>query len=178
MSPTASIPSPTCRLFETRRLLACARTSTLALIIALVTAACGDDGPTGPSDDFDIVGQWSWRVTNAQADDASCSVTGVTITFQRSNGTLTGHRVATGGGNVTCTVNGSNSTSNYTTNDDLDGLSLNGTAIAFSFATTGGTWEMSGAIQDDDTMGGTATIRLATNIGTLVLTGPWTATRN
>jgi hypothetical protein len=178
MPPTASLPSQQRPFIGKRSPWARARAGTLALIIALVTAACGDDGPTGPSDDFDIVGQWSWRVTNAQADNASCSVTGVTITFQRNDGTLTGHRVATGGGNVTCTVNGSDTTSNYTTNDDLDNLSLNGTDIAFSFATTGGTWEMSGAIENDDTMGGTATIRLATTTGALALTGPWTATRN
>lgn len=150
-----------------------------ALLAAVMfVAACGDDGPSGPSDDFDIVGAWSWRVTNATTTNASCSVTGVTLTFTRTAGVLSGHRVATGGGNVSCTVNGSNSTANYTTNDDLDNLSLNDTDIGFTFATNAGPWEMDGEIETDNAMGGTATIRLATSIGTLVLTGPWTATRN
>ena len=149
----------------------------VALIFGLTLSAC-DDGPSGPSEDFDIVGQWSWRVTNATASNASCSVTNVTLTFSRNDGILTGHRVATGGGNVTCTVDGTPTTSNYTSNDEIDNLTLVDTEINFTFATSSGTWQMSGDITTDDTMGGTATIRLESTAGTLVLTGPWTATRS
>jgi len=152
-------------------------TWTALTLIAVTMAACGDDGPTGPSANFDIVGQWSWQVTNATASNATCTITGVTITFARNNGTLTGHRMATGGGNINCTVNGSPSTASYTTDDDLDNLVLSGEAIEFSFATTTGAWNMSGTITGDNTMAGTATIRLGTSGGTVVLTGPWTATR-
>jgi hypothetical protein len=155
-----------------------ARFAFACVTLALLLPACGGDNPTGPSDDFDIEGAWSWRVTNATTSNATCSVTGVTITFTRNNGALTGRRVATGGGNMTCTINGSPATANYTTNDDLDDLSLSGTAIEFSFATTTGTWEMAGSVTSDDRKGGTATIRVGTSGGTLTLTGPWTATRD
>jgi hypothetical protein len=155
------------------------RTTAAVLFSALLLAGCGDDGPTGPSEDFDLVGgSWQWRVTNASSGSATCSVTGVTLTFAREDGVLTGHRVATGGGNITCTVNGSNSTANYITNDALDNLTFNGTTISYSFATTTGAWEMSGTIAGDNSMGGTATIRLGSTAGVFVLTGPWTATRN
>jgi len=148
------------------------------LIAALAVTACGDDGPTGPSDDFDIVGAWDWSVNNAAATNAACSVTNVRITFAREAGTLTGHRMSTAGNNFSCTVHGSSSTFNYTTNDDLDDLSLTGTSISFVFMTTTGNWEMDGQILTDDSMGGTATIRIDTSVGPFVLTGPWTATRN
>jgi len=155
------------------------RATAAVLLSALVLAGCGDDDPTGPSADFDLVGgAWQWRVTNATSGSSSCSVTGVTLTFARQAGVLTGRRVATGGGNITCTINGSNTTANYTTNDDLDNLTFSGTTISYSFATTTGAWQMSGTITGDNRMGGTATIRLGSSAGTLVLTGPWTATRN
>lgn len=154
------------------------RHAAAVLVFALMLAGCGDDGPTGPSEDFDLVGgQWQWRVTNAKSGSNTCTVTGVTLTFTRNNGTLSGHRVATGGGNMTCTINGSNSIANYNTNDALDNLTFSGTSIGFSFATTSGLWEMSGNITGDDTMGGTATIRVSTSVGLFTLTGPWTATR-
>lgn len=163
---------------RSRCFLAGGRLAITFLTLSIGMSACGDDGPSGPSDNFDIAGQWSWRVTDATADDASCSITGVTITFAQDNGTLTGHRVATGGGNVTCTIHGSTDTANYTTSEALDNLSLTGTTITFVFVTNNGPWEMTGNITDDNTMGGTATIRMGTSIGPLMLTGPWTATRD
>jgi hypothetical protein len=145
----------------------------------VMLAGCGDDGPSGPSDDFDLVGgEWQWRVTDAVSGNSSCSITGVTLTFSRQSGVLAGHRVAHGGGNMTCTFNGSNSVANYTTDDDIDDLTFSGTDISYSFATTSGAWEMSGSITGDDSMGGTAIIRVDTSIGSFTLTGPWVATRN
>jgi hypothetical protein len=156
------------------------RMSALPVFVALVAlvVACGDDGPSGPSDDFDIVGDWSFSVNNATAGNATCSVSDITLTFMRTGGTLVGHRVSTAADNVSCTINGSTSTSNYTTNDDIDDLSHSGTDISFAFATTAGDWTMDGDIETDDLMDGTATIRIGTSAGTLVLTGPWRATRD
>jgi hypothetical protein len=148
------------------------------LAMVLIVAACGDDGPTGPSADFDIVGEWAWRVDDATGTNATCSVDAVTLTFTRSNGVLSAHRLATADDNITCTANGSNSTSTYTTDAAITDLSLDDTEISYSFPTSTGLWEMSGDIETDNSMGGTATIRLGSSVGTFVLTGPWRATRN
>ena len=148
-----------------------------ALIVGLTFSAC-DDGPTGPSEDFDLVGQWSLRVTNATAPNVSCSVTDVTLTFSRNNGMLTGHRLATGGGNVTCTIDGTPTTESLTWNDAIDNVTLVDTEINFNFSSEAGPWLLSGDITTDNRMGGTANISLASSAGILVVTGPWTATRN
>lgn len=148
-----------------------------AVLGTLLLAGCGKDSPSGPSANFDPVGQWQWRVTNATTSGASCSVTGVTITFSRSNGVLAGHRVATGGQNISCVINGNPTTASYTTNDALDNLTYARPAISFSFATSSGAWQMTGNVTGDHSMGGTAVIRLNFGGSIATLTGPWTATR-
>lgn len=145
---------------------------------ALIITACGDDGPAGPSEDFDIVGEWSFRVTDAATSGASCSVNNITLTFTRSAGVVSGHRQSTGAGNVTCTINGSNSTSNYVTDEGIDNLSLDDEEIGFTFATPAGAWQMDGTVDNDDTMSGEATIHIPTNVGSLQLHGSWRATRD
>lgn len=155
------------------------RAAAAVLAAVLTLAACGgDDGPTGPSPDFDIAGQWQWQVTNASEGNSKCTVTDVTITFSEQNGVLTGHRFSPGDDNFICSFfGGPPLIRSYDTNDDLDDLVLSGTDISFSFATTTGEWEMSGRITSDNTMSGSATIRISTTIGPMTLTGPWTATR-
>jgi hypothetical protein len=151
-----------------------------ALTLIAGLAACGDDDdPTGPSANFDLVGQWDWRLTNASGQNATCSVTGVTLTFTRTNGVLTGRRASAGGGNIACSFNGTPSAPASITGDlPIQSLALTGTAISFQFANVSpGPWEISGTVTGDNTMSGTATIRMATSVGVLTLTGPWVSTR-
>lgn len=162
------------------------RSSTLARLrhamagtaLALAVTSCGDDGPSGPSASFDIVGQWDWRVTNAEGSGVTCSVNNVTLTFARNDGVLTGSRFSSGGNNLVCTTGGATTHGNFTTNTSVQNLIHSGTTISYEFATSSGLWEMDGSIEDDDRMGGTATIRVnGPQGGTIALTGPWTGTR-
>lgn len=131
-----------------------------ALLLIAALSVCGDDEPSGPSANFDLVGQWDWRVTNATSQGASCSVTAVTLTFTRDNGVLSGRR-ASSGNNIQCSVNGTPSAPASLTGDmPIQSLALNGTTISFDFANlSAGAWEMDGTVTGDNTMSGTATIR-------------------
>lgn len=153
--------------------------ASIAVALGLAIAACGGDGPSGPSEDFDIVGQWQWRVNNATGSGMTCTVTGVTLTFSRSDGILSGTRFSSGGGNLVCTAGSASSTGDFTTNSTLKQLTHTGTSIGFEFDTIRGAWVMTGSITNDNSMGGTATIRVNSPTGTVAaLTGPWTATRD
>lgn len=157
----------------------CRAPAVAAVILALALTACGDDGPSGPSADFDIVGAWQWRVNNATDGTVTCTVTNVTLTFERANGALTGTRFSPGGGNLTCTAPFGSTTGNFTTNSTIKQLVHTGTDVSFEFDTSAGNWVIAGSITSDNSMGGSATIRIASSVGgNLSLTGPWTATRN
>lgn len=157
-----------------------ARSAVVLLLATVVLSACGKDnkGPTGPSENFDIVGPWQWSVINASGGGVTCSVNSVTLTFTREEGDLVGKRFASGGGNMPCVLFGESKSVSFTTNTAIQSLSHSGTSIGFQFATTTGTWTMSGSVTGDNRMEGTATIPVLLTTGsTVMITGPWVATR-
>jgi hypothetical protein len=150
----------------------------LRLVAILVAAlGCGGDDPTGPFVPTGLAGQWSWTVSNASGSGRSCNVSGVTLTFTGSNGALGGSFAGSGGQNVSCTVGGQNTLSNFGGGAALAALSLTGSAITFTFTTTAGDWISTGNVTGPNTMTGSASIRLPSGGVVNTLTGTWTATR-
>jgi len=151
------------------------RSRLAAILIAAV--GCGGDDSTGPFVPTELAGQWSWTVSNATGSGRSCNVSGVTLTFTGSNGALSGSFAGSGGQNVSCTVGGQNTLSNFGGGAALSTLTLTGSAISFRFTTTAGDWVSTGNVTGPDTMTGSATIRLPSGGVVNALTGTWTATR-
>lgn len=148
------------------------------LLASVALASCGDDGPTGPSPNFSLLGSWNWEMTNATNGPHTCSVTEVALIFIEEEGEIIGGVLGSGDDNIRCSTNGvPGSPADFSLNSDLRNFSLNGSAIGYSFATNQGDWVMTGTVTGDDTMSGTGTIRLTSGGTTLTFTGPWTATR-
>lgn len=149
-----------------------------ASLSSLTLASCGDDGPTGPSPDFSLVGSWNWQITNATNGPHSCSVTEVALIFIEEDGEVIGGVLGSGQDNILCSTNGvPGSPANFSLNNDLKNFSLHGSTIEYSFATNQGDWVMTGTVTGDNTMSGTGAIRLTSGGTTLTFTGSWTATR-
>ncbi len=148
------------------------------ILLALLTACGGSDGPTTPPAAVDLTGDWAWSISGATGGNAVCSVNNVTLTFTQTTSGLSGGFTAGGNGNVTCVIGGSqNQTTNFAGSTLLTGLSRNGGSITFSFSATSGPWVSSGNITGNNRMSGTATIRLSASGTVVVFTGPWVATR-
>lgn len=145
------------------------------LATVLIITACGDDDPTGPGNQ-DIVGEWSYVFTDVVGGGFTCSVTGITLTFTRSGDTVEGTIVAVGTDNLTCVGSGGTQSSDFTGEGELEDLTVNGSNVAFTIPTFHGDWDSTGTL-NGNSMAGDAVIPLDFG-STIVLNGPWQATRN
>jgi hypothetical protein len=161
-----------------------ARFAIASFTLALALSACGDDDPTDPGNQ-DIVGQWSYVITDATGGGSSCDVTGVTLTITRAGQELSGTIAAAGTNNGTCTQAGTGATAQITFNGTgpLENVALNGNSVAFTIprAFTSpqlfGDWVSTGTLSGNS-MSGDAAIVLRINGTVTDLDGTWTATRN
>lgn len=157
-------------------------TAILSILTVVAAAACGgggDDSPTGPTADFSAVGDWSFEVRNATGDGATCDQTGWTITFTQSGSSnLTGRIDAGSNTRTTCVINGQSSSSTVSGATTLTSVTRSGSSITFSWVGSAGLSTMTGTIQNNNRMSGTATIHVRFTSGTTRdLAGTWTATR-
>lgn len=153
------------------------RRSALALGFVALTACGGSDGPTGPSATFSPVGTWAFNISNAKADDITCSVTGYTVTFTESNGILGGSISTGSGATISCLINGSTQSITSNGSGSLTSASRSGSTINFGYTTTSGPSSMTGTIENDNRMSGTGTIRLSFSGTPRPFNGTWVATR-
>lgn len=154
------------------------RSAALAVCALFLVSCGGDDGPTGPSATFSPAGAWQLSVKDATDGTRTCSVTGLTVTFTESGGTLGGTIAGSGANNLSCVINGQTQTSDLGGNASLTSASRNGNNISFGFSVQAGPYSLSGTVQTDNRMTGTASITVSIS-GTprLLSGGAWTATR-
>ena len=150
----------------------------VAALSLLALGACGgDDGPSGPSANFSIAGSWDLSVTEAKTGTTTCAISGDVVTFVDTNGTISGSVAASSGAEVSCVINGQTQTQARSGTGSLSSASLNGSTVSFGFSSTSGPSTMTGTVQNDDRMGGTATITLSFSGTPKTPVGKWSATR-
>jgi hypothetical protein len=154
------------------------------LSLALTVGACGDDDPTGPGGDADLVGTWDYSITAAGGAgfSSTCDVEDMTLTFTRSGEALQGTVTAGGDDSMVCggtTLRDVNGTS------PLEDITVDGSGVGFEFRGLSSpamsaltpvvsTGTVSG---NGNSMSGTVTFALLFPGTTLPVTGQWTATR-
>lgn len=172
--------SPLERPTEALRYLLCA--------LAVSGAACGD-GPTAPVD-ADISGVWDYAITDARGENVFgiCSIDNITIALTGTTAAPVGTVTAGGELNLAC-VSDSTVLREVAGTADLEGISVNGTSVAFQFpalpsdalSATTPFVHTGSVVTGGDTMTGTVTfaMRFASPNGTVTraFTGTWTATR-
>ncbi len=156
----------------------------VATVCLVALVACGGDdgpagpaGPVGPSANFSLQGAWALSITDAKVGTTTCSVSGDVVTFTDANGTLSGSVTAAPGGEIRCVINGQTQTASHGGSGALASVSRTGATVSFSYNTTSGLNTMTGTIQDDNQMGGTASLRLSFSGTPTTLVGLWSATR-
>ncbi len=144
-------------------------------ITLLGLAACGDG--TGPSEIFEIDGEWLWSVSYVASDRMICDVNNVIVSFDRDGSALAGAVISNGGGNFTCKLHGGTFLSDLVIDEPLiDGL-RNENELSFTFLLPPGPWTSTGSIKSRTSMSGTARIHVAEQHGSRVVIGRWAATR-
>jgi hypothetical protein len=144
--------------------------------LGLVLSACGDDDLTGPGNQ-DVVGQWSYVITDAVGGGFTCDVTGITLTFTRSGETMEGTILAVGTDNLICVGSGGTQSTDFNGEGELEGVTVNGNIVAFTIPSLHGDWDSTGTL-NGDSMDGNVTIRQRFGETTVVLNGTWEAIRN
>jgi hypothetical protein len=148
------------------------------MFAALTSCGGGDNGPTIPPATVDLSGTWAWSMTGATNPNGVCNVSNVSVILLELGSGRTGTWEGGNNGNVKCVMGGSqNTTSNFGGSAALTALTRTGASVSFTFTTTAGQWVSTGTITGQNSMSGTATIRLMFNGTPFVFTGPWVATR-
>lgn len=143
--------------------------------VAIGLAACGDDDMTGPVD-ADIVGDWSYTISNARSPAGStCGLTGFILSFGREDSSLSGV-VRVNNGSLDCGPDGG------TDLDDgivaLQAITASGGSVSFDFDGAQGPVHSTGTFTSDNAMSGRVTLTLTNDVdGAQVFTGDWRATR-
>jgi hypothetical protein len=146
------------------------------LATAVIVTGCGDDEPTGP-DPADVVGQWSYVITDAVGGGFTCSVTGITLTFNRIGEIVDGTILAVGDDNLTCVGSGGTQANDFNGEGNLEDVAVNGSNVGFTIPTFHGPWESTGTV-NGNSMGGNVVMPLEFSASTIVMNGTWSATRN
>lgn len=138
----------------------------LPCLSLFVLVACSDSSTDPePPQGIDVSGTWSFSAPSISNGEDSCSFTDVTLELEQSGSTFTG---SASGGTFECTRE------IFAENDLLevtDGQVSEGT-VSFDFGTPN--FQNTGTVSGSS-MSGTTTIRFSAE--NLVLTGPFTATR-
>jgi hypothetical protein len=149
------------------------RAPSAVLAGALLLGACSDTAEPEPTD---FVGEWEYVVTDAEGEDATCTVDHLDLFLVREGEILTGTIVGEADDNVQCVLDGEPTTTFISGSTQVNVTAEGETSIEFSFQTLAGTWTHTGAIADNQ-ISGIATIFVTLDGSAREMTGPFTATR-
>lgn len=143
-------------------------------MVALLVACGGGaaEGPPPPS--IDVTGQWSFSMQGLSSSvGPRCTMEAVQLTLQQTGATVTG---TFDGGSMDCKYNNFDDLFQVGIGPIVAG-SVSGSSLSFDLADS--TRQQSGSLADAQHLSGDArwTIAFGDQLGTVVMTGRWTATR-
>ena len=143
-------------------------TGLVAVLATLIAAAGCSEDSSGPN--INLTGSWTYTATNISGSGVSCNVSTSSMTLTQTGNTFTGSAT----GQIAC-VAGGQSVSNPFQGQITNGT-ITGNAVQFELSTADA--RHIGTVSGNS-MSGTLTLSLNVGapIGTVVLTGNWSAVK-
>lgn len=139
------------------------------LVVLFAAAGCGSDS-TSPK--IDLTGSWAYSAANLTVSGATCSISGVSMTFAQTGNTFTG--TVASGGLLTCTSSAGSDNQSLGSDVIANGV-VNGNAVQFDIGSSD--FHNAGTLSGNS-ISGTATINVNDSGVNVVLTGNFSAVRH